>query len=231
MTTARFRPCVLLIACVSAVALFATLPGCNVGGTSSTSAENDRLRRETLQLRRDLERAEGEKAELRVKLGESERSRTAALDPAVLEAIPRITRIDFGILSGVDDASRSPRLVRFDLTPLDGRGRFTQAVGTLTVEAAVLPPVAPGENALSSPAAMSTGSPLPGVLLATRTLTPAELREAYRSGLTSASYVVEVEPAHPVPESGDLVMRVSFSDALSGHTHTATKVTRLRPAR
>lgn len=221
MTIAHSRPFML----VALVGVLTLLPGCNVGGTSSTSAENDRLRRETLQLRRDLDRAEGEKAELRVKLGESERSRTAALDPAVLDAIPRITRIEFGILSGVDDASRSPRLVRFDLATLDGRGRFTQAVGTMTVEAAVLPTIGP------DPSPTPADAPLPGVLLAKRTLTPAELREAYRSGLTSASYVIEAEPMQPVPESGDLVLRVSFSDALTGQTHTATKVTRIRPSR
>ena len=227
MTIDHSRP-FMLVALLGVVTL---LPGCNVGGTSSTSAENDRLRRETLQLRRDLERAEGEKAELRVKLGESERSRTAALDPAVLDAIPRITRIEFGILSGVDDASRSPRLVRFDLATLDGRGRFTQAVGTMTVEAAVLPTVGPDPSPDASPSPTPADAPLPGVLLAKRTLTPAELREAYRSGLTSASYVIEAEPMQPVPESGDLVLRVSFSDALTGQTHTATKVTRIRPSR
>jgi hypothetical protein len=54
MTIARYRPFML----VALVGVLTLLPGCNVGGTSSTSAENDRLRRETLQLRRDLERLE-----------------------------------------------------------------------------------------------------------------------------------------------------------------------------
>jgi hypothetical protein len=201
--------------------------GCNVGGTSTSRAENDRLRREALELRRDLERAEGEKAELRVKLAESQRSRTAAMDPAVLEAMPRITRIEFGILSGIDDATRSPRLVRFDLTPLDGRARFTQAVGTLTVEASVLPELTPG----STPQASPESGPLPGLMLGRKTLSPGELREAYRSGLTSPSYVVEIEPGQPVPETGELVLRVSFSDALTDQTHVATKTIRLDPAR
>lgn len=223
MTIARSGPWLAFL-CLP----LAMVAGCNVGGSSSSRTENDRLRRETLQLKRDLERAEGEKAELRVKLAESQRSRAAAMDPAVLDALPRITRIDFAMLSGIDDAARSPRMVRFDLTPLDGRARFTQAVGTLTVEASILPELTPDATPAAS-AALESGT-LPGVLLGRRTLSPAELREAYRSGLTSPSYVVEFEPETPIPDRGELVLRASFSDALTDQTHVATKVIRLGPA-
>lgn len=202
------------------------LGGCQVGGTSTTAGENDRLRREAIDLKRQIEQRTGEVAELRVKLAECDRGRAAAMDPAVLDAIPRITKIEFGMLAGLAGKSGDPeRLLVFDFATLDGRGRFTQAVGSVTVEAAAMPEL--GGASTEPPAAGA----LAGPILARRTLTPPELREAYRSGLGSASYVVEARPLAGVPESGDLVLRVSFSDALTGQTHVATKVTRLRAGR
>jgi hypothetical protein len=204
------------------------LSGCSVGGTSTTAAENDRLRREAIELNRQLELRSGEIAELRAKLAESERGRIAAMDPAVLDAIPRVTKVEFGMLAGLATprGATEPMIV-FDFATLDGRGRFTQAVGSVTVDATFIhasdPSAARGSGA--SEAAISPA------VVASRTFTPAQLRGAYRAGLGSAAYVFEVAPSSPIPGAGNLVLRVSFSDAITGETHTATKVTLLRGGR
>ena len=82
--------------------------------------------------------------------------------------------------------------------------------GRLTVEALLIP--APGEQESS-------------IRLAGAELDPAELREAYRSGLTGAFYIVKLEiPADADYDTGSLLIRAELFDGVTGLTHRVERV-------
>lgn len=178
-----------------------------MGGGSSASAENDRLRRERLELQARVADLEAQRDELRAKLAEA--GRGGPLPPEALEALPRIASVEIDALSGARPAGQAGPItgVEVALRPLDGRRRFVQAVGTLVVEADLLPPAGVSDA--------------PRRVLS-RTLGPAELREAYRSGIAGTRYSVELPAEPPITaRSGTLVVRVELRDALTGESHRA----------
>lgn len=187
------------------------------GGCASKgriSAENDRLRRENREQKDRITALEGEIAELKVKLAERYRPE-AHLTPDHLEALPRVTKIEIGRLSGLlptrgDEATSGV----IYLVPLDGRGRFTQFTGGVVAEVLVLPRVAGGDE------------PQPR-RVARRSYTPAELRDAYRSGLTGTHYTLELPfetpLVRPAGETLSVVLRVEAEDGLTGQRHVAER--------
>lgn len=188
-------------------ALCVGLCGCRLGG-GSLEAENDRLRRRRLELEERLALVEAERDELRAKVRQLGEARGSDLSGEALEALPRVAALEIEGLSGLAPAEpgRDARGVRVYVRTLDGRRRFTPAVGTLTVFCDLLPPAGAPWSARS----------------ASRTLSALEVREAYRSGLTGTHYAVEVPLEVPASERrGTLVLRAELRDALTGSVHRA----------
>lgn len=154
---------------ILAVALLAlVLAGCSarIGGSKGLDEVADDLRAENSELREKLRLAEADRAELRVKLADRAGTPQAA---EIADATPRLAGIEIDSLSGQDRAGGWSIYV----TPFDGRRRFLQPVGTLEVRV----------------------KSADGHTLATRTLSPLELREAYRSSFTGTHYEIELAPA------------------------------------
>lgn len=190
------------------------LGACNsahVGGASAPAAANDALRSQVLALEDKVRALEAERDELKAKLSEEQRVRAGALSEEVVAAIPRCAGIDFGSLSGFEpaDPAKPPTMVVAYIDPRDGRGRFVQMVGTLKVAAMLAPP------------AGQSGEPRQ---LGAVTLTPARLRDAYRSGITGTHYTVEIplsEADSAKARDGELLLTAEFLDAITGRAHQA----------
>lgn len=185
-------------------------------GTGDFDNENDRLRRLTLEQESQIKALEAQRSELESKLAESNRAREAALDPDILAALPRCAGISIETLSGLQrpraGETGGPRVIVY-IDPFDGRQRFVQIVGTLTVDAVLAGP---------------TGDAAP--VTVTATLTPPQVRDAYRDSITGSFYSVEVPvDAAAVPSEGTITIRARFVDALSGLTHDAETTSRIRP--
>lgn len=184
------------------------LAACSVGGSRSASAENDRLRRDVLDLNTRIQSLEREREELRVKAAGLIAHPPGPLSPEALEALPLCTSISISTLSGLRSVDAGKALaVMFE--PRDGRERFTQVVGSVTVSAAFLP-------------ASGTADAAP---VQTARLSPRELRDAYRSGITGTYYEVLIPtPAGHAPASGSISLRVDLADAATGRTITGEKL-------
>lgn len=194
------------------------LSGCSrkAGGFAD---ENDRLAFELEQTEAALEQVRRERTELRAKLNELAARLEAAEGEgvsAVIEAMPRVSALEFERLTSFVDRDDEPGFEAIDVyvRPLDGRGRFVQAAGTLRVDAFLQPTEAAGER----------------VLLASRTLGPRELRDAYRSTLLSVHYSIPLTLPEPLAEeradrrgNGAVLLIARFDDAVTGLSHTATR--------
>ena len=176
------------------------LSACTVGGSSTVAAENDRLRREVVELNTQVKSLEAEKAELTAKLASG-----GSLSPEAAAALPALASLELGSLCGYTptDPAKPATGIDIYLEPRDGRGRFVQAVGTLRVR--ILPA---GEGS-------AAGAPLAQV-----TLSPLQLRDAYRSAFTGTHYTVSV-PLAPPRQRVAATIRAELTDAISGTVYTA----------
>lgn len=183
----------VLLTCLSC----GLLVSCTVGGSSSASAENDRLRREVHDLRATVRMLEADNAELSAKLAPS-----SPLTGESLQALPILSSIEIGSLTHwmPTDRSMAARGIMVYVRPLDGHGRFVQAVGTLRVRATTL-----------------EGDEIASVMF-----TPMPLREAYRSGFTGTHYAVELPLAAPM-ERVPAIITATLTDSASGRVHTAAR--------
>jgi outer membrane murein-binding lipoprotein Lpp len=184
--------------------------------TSDFSTSGDAARASADELRTQNQALKLRIGELEAKLSEANAAREAAMSKDVLEALPRIAEVRIGSLSGLEppagamaSETKPATSVVVYVEPVDGRARFTQAVGVLSVDATLVPPVG------------SKGEPRS---LGRATLSPGQLREAYRSGLTGTHYEVSV-PIEPAltERVGTLVIRVKFDDAITGRSHAAER--------
>ncbi len=180
----------LVIIILSCVAI-----GCSSG--ERIARANDELRLEREAQRERIEALEAENAELRAKLAEATARAESPLPDDVLEALPRVARIELTRFSTIDGGS-----ITWAIRPTDGRGRFVQVVGTLEVRA-----IDAGDQ--------------PSVL-AEAVLTPAELRDAFASGLAGAGYRVST-PIAGAP-AGPVTLTATLHDHITGATHEATRV-------
>lgn len=190
--------------------------GCTVGGSKGVGVENARLRTELAETQKQVAALNAEREELLTKLAEANSARQAALTPDVLAALPRVAGVRIGSLSGLAPSDRALAATRADIyvEPFDGRDRFVQIVGTLSVEAVVMGRAADGKE--------------PPRVLASQMLTPAQVRDAYRSGFTGTHYSVELPFSPAMAErKGTLLLRVRFADALSGREFAAEKIIEL----
>ncbi len=194
-------------------ALALTLAGCGsatIGGKKGFSTANDQLRARVGSLEDENRLLRAQRDELSAKLAEEQRIREGAIGAEVLAAIPRCAGVEIDSLSGADpvDPSLPVRGFVLYLRPFDGQRRFVQIVGAVRAEVVEL--------------ADRAGSQEPRVI-ASASLTPAQLRDTYRSGLTGTHYEIRLPAGDPAqPRSHALLMRVQFDDAITGKAHEAT---------
>ncbi len=201
----------------AAAGVFFFLTGCRFGAGRDVEAVNDELRRENLDLKQQVETLTRDRDDLRLKMEGEAQARLGALNPDVLAALPVCTGLEVEKLSGLEPADRSAAAtgVVVYLRPYDSRDRVVQIVGTLDVEAAWLPGGAGKGEAPRT--------------IARARLSPAQLREAYRSGLMGSGYTVELPLEAPIADrAGTLVIRAEFADALTGQVWKAERAESLR---
>ncbi len=183
--------------------------------------ENDTLRRRVLELETQLGALQAERGELNAKLTELTHRHNLAADEgaftaSVVEALPRCAGIEFARFTslGDRDGTPGPEVIDVYIRPFDGRQRFVQVAGRLSVSATLIPPPGSAPNAG------------PRTLAATE-LGPRELREAYRAGPLGTHYAVTL-PLEPPnrPLAGEVVISATLIDAITGVAHEATTVVR-----
>lgn len=199
--------------------------------------ENDTLRRQVVDLESQVQALSAERGELQAKLAEILRERDAAVDSGqpgaeVVESLPRCAGIEFSRYTGLADRDGipGPEAIDIYLRPFDGRQRFVQVAGRLSITATLVPPgtatepLGAGKGSAGSSVAASPGTAAPRTL-AKLDLGPREIREAYRSGPLGTHYTVSLplDPANQ-PLNGVVVVYVTFTDAISGLAHEATQV-------
>lgn len=195
-------------AMVLASALLVT--GCSSAKVLNPSP-NDALRAENMELREKLDRAALQNKELLTRLAERRKETDGAstrpvggraLDPEAEAAIPRIATVH---IEGATDVIRrtpgAPPTLRLWVLPRDGRGRFLQVVGTLSVGVTVL---RAGE---------------PPVEISQASFGPAAVRDAWRSGLMGSHYAFEMPLTIPSDlAAAPLTITIRFDDALSNRS-------------
>lgn len=182
------------------------LPAC---GPRNFLNENDRLRKENLDLRRRVEslsqRAAGLKKRLEAEKRESEAGKS--LPEGVYQ--PAATSISIGRYSGGVDTDEDPAndTIRLYLSTTDRRGRFIQTLATVKVSAVAIPP---GEQAKT---------------VATATIDAKAFDQAYRSGITGTHYTltIPVDPAAVPPGTEQLTVRVALTNLMTGQILEAEK--------
>ena len=196
----------------------ALLVGCRAGPKDFDN-ENDSLRRQVVELEAEVNRLRAERNEFESQLIELARVQQAGsgdLGADVIAALPRCAGIRIGRYSGLSDRDglRGPEVVDVYVTPFDGRQRFVQVVGRLTVEVALLPPLDGSDDRQVEPR-----------VIARQVLGPAELRDAYRSSPAGTHYSLRLPVEHPgAVEGGTIVIRAELLDLVSGLAYDAQYV-------
>jgi hypothetical protein len=183
--------------------------GLRYGGSSQDKVLAD-LRGQNAELRERVAGLERERDELVVKLGAgaagvssspARASADAALAAQVAAAMPAVVGVEIDGISG--PSPRDPQKVVVYVLPRDGRGRFTQVVGSLGVRVLVREGESEHEVGRAE-------------------LSPVQLRDAYRSGFAGTNYMIEVDAGEAKP-GATLVMRAELVDLLTGKRHEAVR--------
>lgn len=172
-------------------------------GPRNFANENDVLRREREELRAQIADLEKRLAETDARLASAARASAGSLDSgfdpgSVALATPACTTVKIDRLSGFVGEGDLPTGLVVRVRTLDGRDRFTQVVGSITVRAERVRPGAPT------------------VEIGSVTLDPVQVREAYRQTFTGAWYAAEVPVGSAVGQAGDAVMVTAVVATSSG---------------
>lgn len=176
-------------------------------GQSEIQQENDRLRERVLELETELQHETRQNAVLRARL-----QRTDANAPADVQEVeantPYVAEITIGRLSHARDTDQDGELdeLLVYVEPIDGWGRFTQLVGSLSVHAAVFPALADAQT------------------IGRVQLDPASLRRAYRSSFTGTHYTVTVPiSAAEGFQAKECIVHAEFVDGHTGVRYVAQR--------
>ena len=171
-------------------------------GKALTPSPADDLRRQVVELQRQQEEQQGQIRELTAKL--AQKSAAAGIDPVVEAARPLLGSISLTTGTGLEaQPDGTPGcLLRVVVVTQDGRGRFLQVVGELTVSLIRLVEGCEPEVTVC------------------RTFGPLEVREAWRSSFMGTHYTFEVPLESSAACRGGF-LRVVFRDALSGESFSA----------
>jgi hypothetical protein len=186
------------------------------GGKANFATENDALRAQVMDLQTQVDSLQRRNAELEVELRQA--STVSDSSPEEIRAAtPHVVSIDLSRLSHARDEDGDGEIdtLLLYINPADGMGRFVQIVGHLSVTAAILPADADA------------------ITIGRAGLDPAELRAAYRSGLTGVYYAVRVPIALPSGrDEASAVVRAVFVDGATGRSLDAQReVSLLKVAR
>jgi cell division protein FtsB len=199
-SAAKIASCTAFLAAMGLLAI----PGCSVKLLAPTAA--DSLREQVSVQAARIEALEQRERELEAQV----RSLSLEADPArgglsaeAELARPRLAAISLGSASALRSGAAGPELA-IHLEPRDGRGRFLQIVGSLELEATLLP---------------LGGEPW---LLGRWSYGPLAVRDAWRGGLTGGHYTFR-EPVS-LPDGlfapTEIVVQLRFADAIDGGTTT-----------
>lgn len=181
---------------VTALSLALTT-GC--GSFKRVSRENDRLRTQAMELQQQNRDLTNRTAELEAQILRASDDDGVAQD--VRDATPHVAAISIDAISHVLDENgdgRPDTLVVY-VTPSDGRGRFVQMVGDLSVHMAMLP---------TDSDAVSIGRIRLG---------PSELRDAYRSTFLGTHYTITMPISVPdSPHRTGCTVKAEFLDGYDG---------------
>lgn len=184
--------------------------GCEAGEATFLTAEDD-IRAENLRLRRQASRYEDQVQLLLAQVHSLEQrieTRSKLVDVPASE-LPRVTAIKFDRYTGVADSDGDGigDTLRIYLLTLDQKGRFMPAIGRVAVQAVALRP-----------------EQMP-LIVAQKTVEPADFDKAYRTGLTGSHYTLEVHLSELLPQEVDRVtVTAIFADADTGTTLTYDQV-------
>ena len=169
--------------------------GCRIGGSTSVDDVTNQLRAENSTLRTQNDDLKQQNAELIAKAATTSATRDAknTLTAEELQARPRCAQITLDSLSGI--VPRTSQVYLY-LKTLDGRSRFVQVVGRVTLK-------------------ISRGSETLIELM----LSPSQLREAFRSGLGGTYYLLDCG-TRTASELSGAAIDIQFDDALTGTTQT-----------
>ncbi len=176
-------------------------------GQQAIENENERLRERVMELENELQHETRQNASLRARLQRTDAN--APADEREIQAnTPYVAEITIGRLSHArdtdDDGDPDELLVYVE--PVDGWGRFTQLVGSLSVHAAVLPADADAKT------------------IGRVQLDPASLRGAYRSSFTGTHYTVTVPiSAAEGFQARECIVHVEYVDGHTGVRYVAER--------
>ncbi len=184
------------------------VPGCRATVLKPSAA--DSLREQVQSLEIEVDRLSQRNRELEIAL-EKATSEAAirAIDAEAAAAQPHLVRIGVGSASGIrivgSDSGDSaiPGLLTVYIEPADGRGRFLQVTGRVSIQASM--PVEGGQP----------------IVLGERSFSLIEVRDAWRGGFMGTHYTFEVPVAMPraaldaIPDPQASLL-VVFRDAIGG---------------
>jgi hypothetical protein len=185
------------------VLLALLLTACAGPDPAKISAESDRLRKENLDLSRqvdelktktDLQQAQINTLQQRLET----KSKVEGVAPA---DVPAAVTLRFDRYSGFydTDGDGQPDTLRVYLETLDQRGRFVPVAGRAVLQAVVITP------------------DQPPAVLAQRDFEPAQFDQAYRTGFTGTHYTLEAKLAAPLPSGvNEATVKVTVTDAATG---------------
>jgi hypothetical protein len=190
--TRCFRGIVLITA-------LALLAGC---GTKNFLNDNDRLRRENLELRTQVDQLQ-KNIDLRLAQIQTLEQRVSPTTRPAIEGahVPQAAALQLDRYTGAIDTNHDgvDDTVRIYLKPLDQEGRFIPVAGRAVAQVVA---IQPGE---------------PPKLLAEKVFEPAEFNQAYRTGLTGTHYTLELPLPSPLPKGlKSATLKVTLTDAATG---------------
>lgn len=185
----------------------ANLAACSA--TVLTPSPADRLREENAALEAKVKSLEYGLAEAKAELADIERSRKdAAIDPEALASKPHLAVVEVAGSSviEVDADGRGTLMAR--LVPRDGRGRFIQIAGRVSIRASLL---------------SQNGSP---TLVGERKFAPLEVQDAWRSGFFGTIYLFEVPVEIPAALRSvrEATVLATFHDGIGGGEYSRLSI-------
>lgn len=198
-----------------AAPLLALLPVVFGGCGPRPNAANIELRKQVIDLEREVEqlRREREADRATIVAMQSDRPTTQSLPHDRLEELFTVAGIRLGRLTGgYDSEPRQPgdESIRVYLAPFDAAGDDLKAAGTVVIEAFDLAEEAPR--------------------LARWSFDLPSMKSAWNSSGLLYEYVLDCPLAGvSVPATGELTLRVVFTDALTGRSFSAQQRVRVRP--
>jgi hypothetical protein len=177
-------------------------------GPRNFANENDRLREQVMDLETEVTSLRRANEELEAQLV-VDTDDPAAAAAEIRANTPRAAAIDISPRSHLQRDETGDRVIVY-VQPRDGRGRFVQLVGHLSVHVALVPTAADART------------------LGRVQLAPGALRDAYRSSFAGTHYTVEV-PTETIDRAAEADVRVHFNDGWTGRELEGHRSVKLIP--